>query len=789
MFDPRWRKVWRDARLHMARTLLVVLAIAIGIAGAGTILDAWALVQRATRETYLASDPVSATLRTDSVDDALLAVARAVPGVSAARARREAYVAVRAQGTWQSALLFASTDYADRRIGKLEPQAGAWPPPDGAIVVERSSVSFSGVSIGDPVSIVAGGADPRAMPVAGIVRDVSVAPGWMEHAVYGFVTPQTLARLGLPRSLNEIQLLVSDRRATQDDVRRIAYRVKAAVERAGHPVSDVDVPVPGEHIHAAQMDSLLYTQGAFGVLALVVCGFLVVNLITAMLAGQVREIGVMKTLGARPEQLARMYLAYAAALGVAASLVALPVSACAGRSYGALRAELLNFDISGYAIPWWAVGLQLVAATMLPLAAAAIPVRRGCRLPVATALRDFGLAHGAKTEADHWSKRIRGLPRPTLLSIRNAFRKRQRMTLTLLALATGGAVYIGAANLRRSVLGAVDLLYAGQTYDFTVRLAEPHEADSVEAVVSRVAGVAAAEAWAGARAAVAHDGATLGNAFSITAPPAGSRLFAPPVEQGRWLRATGERGLVVSRSLVKSEPALRIGQRAMLQVGDSLSEWTIVGVVNAGPAPSAYTVRETIARLAGHSRVSTVVVASALSGTGARVDLIQRVRGALDRAGMRVAVSQLLEESRRVMEDHLLMVVQFLSAMGWVMIVVGGMGLTSTMSLAVLERTREIGVLRAIGARHRSIMAMVQAEGLVIAVASWACAIPLSIPVSIALAKAFSRAMLEVPVTVAPSVGSVASWLALVMALSVVACAWPAARASRVTIARALAYE
>jgi putative ABC transport system permease protein len=102
---------------------------------------------------------------------------------------------------------------------------------------------------------------------------------------------------------------------------------------------------------------------------------------------------------------------------------------------------------------------------------------------------------------------------------------------------------------------------------------------------------------------------------------------------------------------------------------------------------------------------------------------------------MPVASSQRLSENRRVIEDHLLMVVEFLGVMGWVMIAVGGMGLGSTMSLAVLERTREIGVLRAIGARHRDIVTMLQVEGTVIALLGWLVSIPLSVPMSIVSSK------------------------------------------------------
>ena len=148
-----------------------------------------------------------------------------------------------------------------------------------------------------------------------------------------------------------------------------------------------------------------------------------------------------------------------------------------------------------------------------------------------------------------------------------------------------------------------------------------------------------------------------------------------------------------------------------------------------------------------------------------------------------------MSEQRSVIEDHLLMVAGFLGNMSLLMIVVGGLGLASTMSLSVLERTREIGVLRAIGAQHSAILVMVQVEGLVIALLSWAVAIPLSLPMSIALGNAFGRVMLKVPVRLVPELSGVALWMGVVVALSLVACAWPAIRATRITTAAALAYE
>ncbi len=788
MLDPRWRKVLRDAWLHRSRTTLVVLAIAIALAGAGTILDTWALVQRATREGYRASNPASATLHTESIDDALLASVRAHRAIAAAQGRRTVAGAIQVQGAYLPAMLFAMDDFGTVTIGGLTPEAGAWPPAEGAIVIERSSVEFAGAGVGRPATLVLGDTTV-ALPVTGIVRDVGLAPGWMEHVVYGFVSTATLRLLGAPSSLSELQIVVRDAAATREEVRRTAYDIKALVERTGRRVTDVAVPEPGEHIHAGQMDSLLYTQGAFGLLALAVSAFLIVNLISAMLAGQVREIGVMKTLGANAGQLSAMYLVLAAVLGVLASVVAIPVAAWIGREYAALKGELLNFPVSGYAIPWWAIVLQALVGLLLPVAAAAIPVLRGCRIPVSAALRDFGIADDRAPAGALRPGATAWVSRPVLLSVRNAFRKRQRMILTLLALATGGSVYLGARNLRASVIGSLDFLYDTQKYDFSVRLAEPAPAESVEAVIGRVAGVRQVQGWGGARAAVLHRDETLGNAFIIQAPPATAPMLEPRLEGGRWPTVADGNALVVGRRLLGEEPALQLGATATLMIDGKPTEWQVIGVVESGPMHVAFAAREALAALRGDGRITTAVVDGDVSGLAAEVDLIGRVRGALDQAGLKVANSQRLAEARRVTEDHLLMVVQFLSVMGWVMILVGGMGLASTMGLAVLERRREIGVLRAIGAGHGSIMKLIQIEGLVIGILSWLIALPLSVPMSAVLGDAFGRVMLRVPLTLVPEASGVWRWLAVVVVVSVVACVWPAIRAMRVTVAAALAYE
>lgn len=785
MLSPRWRKAAGDLLMHKGRTLLVIVAIAVGLAGSGVILNAWALVEVATTEGFHASDPAAATLRLDLVDSALLARVRRVPGVRDVQARRVTSARATVGGASVSAMLFTVEDFTALRIGRVLPKVGEWPPADGSLTIETSSVAFSGAAVGEDVQLGFGAGRLVATRVRGIVRDVTLAPGWMEHVLYGFVSQETLERMGAPSAMNELQLVVSDHSLDRDGVRRIAYAARAAAEASGRRVFDVDVPVPGEHIHAAQMDSLLYTQGAFALMALVLSALLVVNLVSAMLAGQTREIGVMKAIGGRWQQIAAMYLVVAAVLGVAALAPAVPIALVAGRQYAAVKAELLNFEIAGHAVPAWVIALQVVVGILLPVIAAAFPVWRGCRIQVSDALRDVGISDAGST--DGLAYRVSGLSRPLLFSLRNAFRRRQRMALTLLALASGGAVFLGALNLRASVLGATGAIFDTQHYDFSLRVSEPQVADSLEMMVRAVSGVEAAEAWTGARATIDHGDGLSGNSIPVTAAPAGTQMLSPTVLEGRWLRAGDTRALVVNRGAQHADGALQVGATVRLTIDAVTERWTVVGLVESTPGPTAYATREALVARGGGVR--TIVVRSAIPGDVAQLDLIQRLRGALADRGVSVSSSTMLAESRRSTEDHLLMVVDFLGSMGWLMLLVGGLGLASTMGLAVLERTREIGVLRAIGARHSTILIMIQVEGLTVALLSWALAIPLSIPMSVFLAKAFSRIMLRVPVTYVPNMTGVGIWLGLAVVVSLLACAWPARRAMRVPTAAALAYD
>jgi putative ABC transport system permease protein len=133
--------------------------------------------------------------------------------------------------------------------------------------------------------------------------------------------------------------------------------------------------------------------------------------------------------------------------------------------------------------------------------------------------------------------------------------------------------------------------------------------------------------------------------------------------------------------------------------------------------------------------------------------------------------------------------IYFLLVMAVLIALVGGLGLTGTMSMNVLERTREIGVLRAVGAPNGAILRMVVAEGVTVGLLSWLLALVISFPLTRILDVGVGSALFKQTLDFAFGLNGMAIWLAGVLVLSALASALPALRAVRLTVRDVLAYE
>jgi putative ABC transport system permease protein len=157
--------------------------------------------------------------------------------------------------------------------------------------------------------------------------------------------------------------------------------------------------------------------------------------------------------------------------------------------------------------------------------------------------------------------------------------------------------------------------------------------------------------------------------------------------------------------------------------------------------------------------------------------------------GISIGSSQLGAEFIRDQKAQTDILVYFMLGMAAMIAVVGGLGLMGTMSINVLERTREIGVMRAVGASNADIQGIVIVEGLVIGLISWAISIFFAIPITGILCFGVGMAILTAPMPAVYGTTGIIAWLIFTLVLATIASSLPARRASRLTVRDTLAYE
>ena len=479
--SARWRKVVGDLRESRGRTLAVGLAVWVGCTMMSAALGAKAVLQREVEASFRGAHPPSATLWLDDVPGALVEAVRARPGVAEAEPRR--LIRARAEvapGEWRPLRIFVVDDFAALRVATFAPAGGAWPPRDGELLVERSALPVLRTQVGATLRVRAPGGATAELPVVGLAHDPAQAPGWMDHLGYAYATRGTLARLGQGPQLDELMLTTTatDRAARGETAAALATWLKDQ----RHEVHRVEV-TRMKHPHADHMGTMLLVLQLFSAVALVLSGALAANVIAATMARQVRQIGVLKAIGATTRQIAGIYLTVTLLPALVAVALALPIGAVAARAFAMFAAEHLNLVVADASIPLAVIALQLGLGLGVPLLAAAVPVVRVARTPVRVALQDLGAATPARARGRDapWGPTWR-------LVLRNAARRPVRAGLTLAALALGGAILMTAGNTYASLQRTLATALAARGEDIAVRLAKPAPAEAAVATVRAVPG-------------------------------------------------------------------------------------------------------------------------------------------------------------------------------------------------------------------------------------------------------------------------------------------------------------
>jgi putative ABC transport system permease protein len=808
---PRWRKVLSDLIDNKARTILVVFSIAVGVFAIGVIAGTYIIISEDMGVSYAANNPSNIEIRMDDFDQDLLNTIRKYEGIKEAEARRVFNLRLRPLGEtkWTVVDVVAMENFQENEINLLQPVSGASVPGKEQILLERDVLDELKISPGELLEIQLRDGTIKEIIVVGIVQDSSTGAIDFLAPPLAYITTDTLKFFDEPEHFNRLFATIEVGQDDDGQIRSVLADLTEKIEKNDFTVGRTFRSKTHEHPLEPTINAVLGILMVLGVLIVFLSSSLIANTLSALLNQHLRHIGVMKLIGGRDHIIFRMYLVLLLVFGFLALLIAIPAGGQGAYALAQYVADEMGFSLLGYRIVPLSLVLQVAVGILVPLVAGFGPVIRGSKVTVQKALDGdqarssgeedpAGKEEGSRLEhlqvktARALADRGIRIPRQMLISLRNTFRQRGRLLLTLFTLTMGGAIFVSVFNVRITLHDYVEDIGNYFLADVTLDFERPYRLEEIKQYAYQDPRVIHVEGWSYAIAEILFpDGSTAEN-ISILAPPAESNLVSPLLVEGRWIKPGDVKKLDISEGIYDYYPDLKVGDAIPLKIGGKEERWEVVGVFKfiglegvLGYAPYEYISREQ--NLANrsfsyrivteqHDRAYQQVMAKDLDAyfrdQGFHVQEVTPGLSTLDSAS-----------------ESLDILITFLLIMALLTATVGSMGLAGTMSMNVLERTREIGIMRAIGATDLEIIRMVVVEGTLIGLISFGLGIILAVPFTYLLSAIVSNAVFATPIAVVFTPMGYFIWLGLVIVLSSLASVLPARSAARLTIREVLAYE
>jgi putative ABC transport system permease protein len=329
--------------------------------------------------------------------------------------------------------------------------------------------------------------------------------------------------------------------------------------------------------------------------------------------------------------------------------------------------------------------------------------------------------------------------------------------------------------------------------DINISLNRAYHFESLKKIAMTVPGVQGAEGWLVYGGKILSPDGEKEDEIAFVAPPSDSTLIQASMVEGRWLSPGDKNVIVVGNHLLKIRPDLKVGDWVTIKIDGKKTQWQIIGTYrmpgNVTP-PLIYTGYETLSHKVGMTgQVYELRVITYEHDTWSQDAVSTELQKLLKQRKVGVSYIQTAGQWFQSQKSQTDVLVYNMLIMAGLIAVVGGLGLTSTMSLNVMERTREIGVMRAIGAADGDIQGIVITEGLVIGLLSWAFGVVLSLPITYVLDYGVGVSIFQAPLTVVFDWTGSFAWLLCMLFIAALASAIPAFRASRLAVRETLVYE
>ncbi len=248
MVSTRWKKIIRDLISHKARTLLVVLAIAVGVWAFGSVFITQEVLLKNMDQTYRASNPTTMSLSLPEFDETLVRWLIDQPGVADAQGKaRYTVKLVMDEDKAKSLVLESVPDFGKMELNLLEPLKGDWPPGEQGLVVERASVASLMGNVGDEVTIELPDGKRKKLVWTGTVYGNSVIPASFTDQLTGYVSWETLGWLGFPKRFNRVEIATDKEISSLEEAEKLADDLRNRLEDRGVEVRGLQVFTPNEH--------------------------------------------------------------------------------------------------------------------------------------------------------------------------------------------------------------------------------------------------------------------------------------------------------------------------------------------------------------------------------------------------------------------------------------------------------------------------------------------------------------------------------------------------------------
>ncbi len=785
------RKILGDIAATPSRFAMMIISIALSSAVLIAMLLAYTLLTREMQRNYLDTQPAAAELVFDSADalqqmENISSIARQNPAITGAEMGGKYYFRVEvAPNEFVTALIFIVPDASNTQISKTSLQAGQWPK-ENEIILERKSLKVAKLAVSDQLTLIDAQGKSHNLKISGVVHDPALAPADTEHMLYGYMSYKHFIALGEHLSNSYLKIAVARQFTTSAKITKIATDL---IKNIPLNVSEIHVPPPAQHPHQTQMMTGLNMLLLFSFLAVLLGAILMATTLWGMLAQQVRQIGVMKTLGATSVQINKLYLLLVGGIGLAAICLGLPLGIMGGNSLTNMVADLLNLEIQNRSTSFSLWLFVLIFCIGTPVFLAYFPIRAATKKSVRAALDDY--ENGKSITKNHIKRSWIFLSPLWAMVLRNLTRKPSRTGFSLLLLAIAGATFLSSQNLLSSWNHLSVTAHEHRHYQIELSFPETASIETIKSILTANSNVAGEEFIQRASAAVTSvddvivkqvypDGGH--GSLSLFSLSENTKSMSIDLKSGHWFKTEDE--IVVNQSAYHSFfTDKKIGDTVFINTAGMNRKFVLAGIINEPLTGASLYTKKTNETKLNSARITLKDVSPiAIDATATQL------QKSFEQAD--IALGKLNTENFRQQSGngHLMLMVSTLVMISIAMILAGFFSLATVMSANVSERLREFAVMRTLGAKNAAVMSLVINEALLISLCSLLLALPLAATFSTLMVRSLGK-MSAQPLSLIFSLHGLAMWLGILLVGAIAASLAPALYAKRFSLRQALSFS